>query len=99
MTYKETLPVWWSITWRFCLIWFVLSTVMGFVIVWNSELWSMEFWETNDLGELKEQFEDLQNSFLFAVVSPVLELLLLVLVSLWAVRAGLKKHDLQRRSV
>lgn len=99
MTYKETLPVWWSIFWRSCLVWFVLSTVLGFVFIWNSGFWQMDFWETGDFQKFKEQSEAIQNSLMFAVVSPILEILLLVLVSLWAVRAGLKKHGLQKRSV
>ncbi|WP_269581527.1 hypothetical protein [Roseibium sp. Sym1] len=96
MSYKETLPVWWSIFWRFCLVWIVLSTALGFVFVWNSGFWNMEFWETGDLQKFKEHSESILNSLMFTVVSPVLDLVLVVLVSLWAVRAGLKKHNLQR---
>lgn len=99
MTYKETLPVWWSIFWRFCLVWFVLSTAMGFVFIWNSGFWQMEFWETGDLAKFKEQSEAILNSLLFTVVSPVLDLMLVVLVSWWAVRAGLKKHGLSTKLV
>lgn len=96
MTYKETLPVWWSIFWRFCLVWIVFSTAIGFLFIWNSGFWQMEFWEAGDLQEIKERSEAILNSLMFAVVSPVLDLVLVVLVSLWAVRAGLKKHNLQR---
>jgi ABC-type Fe3+ transport system permease subunit len=96
MSYKETLPVWWSIFWRFSLVWMVFSTLIGFVFIWNSGFWQMEVWETGNLQEIKERSEAILNSLMFTVVSPVLDLVLVVLVSLWAVRVGLKKHDLQR---
>jgi len=96
--YKETLPVWWSIFWRFCLVWFALSTVTGFVFIWSSGFWQMEFWEKGNFEKFKAQSEAILNSLVFTVVSPVLGLVLVVLVSLWAVRAGLKTHKLQKQS-
>jgi len=94
ITYKETIPIWWSIFWRSCVAWILIALVFNIVFV---GVLSSHFGEADGLRKFVSLFPLIRdNSILIFLVGNALEFVIGFLVCLWAIRTSLNKHNLRK---
>jgi hypothetical protein len=94
-TFGSTVPIWWSITWRTCAAWILIFIAVGGANIYSA--YSSGFWENDRVLDLVQTAPQIHENWMISfLISTVIEIVLGVLVSLWAIRASLNKHKLRR---
>lgn len=91
LSYKNIIPIWWSIAWRYCVVWYLLAIVFE-----GAYLYSWAPWEMSRLQEIADSLDWYRENWLLVSMGSWMQFLLEIVLSIWAVRAGINKHKLLR---